>query len=134
MREQAEGNAVNTANDVLQGRDGRSLGHVAYDAYRDATGGKSAISGATLPHFSNTNEKVQAGWHAAAYAVRSHVMGDPTERRAEDQDAAVETAFESGLLPEADRRDATVEGAAVESADAAVNEGGDGSSRITEGG
>jgi ketopantoate hydroxymethyltransferase len=52
----------------------RSLGEVGYDAYKEATGGKSAVSGADLPHFSNTNEKVQNAWEVAALAIASAVQ------------------------------------------------------------
>lgn len=52
----------------------RSLGEIGYDAYKEATGGKSAVSGADLPHFTNTNEKVQNAWEVAALAIASAVQ------------------------------------------------------------
>lgn len=50
-------------------------GHLAYDAYRDAVGGVSAVTGADLPEFDDTNDQVKAGWIAAAKAVAMDVGG-----------------------------------------------------------
>lgn len=36
----------------------------AYDAYCQAVGGKSAVTGDPLPAFEKTNEMVQRGWKA----------------------------------------------------------------------
>ena len=47
----------------------RFLGRVAYEAYCETTGWKSAITGADLPPFDKTPEAVQNGWIAAAQAV-----------------------------------------------------------------
>jgi hypothetical protein len=45
------------------------FGKLAYEAYCDTTGWKSAITGADLPQFDKTPEAVQVGWIAAAEAV-----------------------------------------------------------------
>ena len=48
----------------------RVLGRTAYEAYCVATGGKSAITGDTLPEFGATPELVQTAWIAAAQAIK----------------------------------------------------------------
>jgi hypothetical protein len=50
-----------------------SLGRVAYEAYCETTGWKSAISGAALPPFDKTPDAVQKGWIAAANKVKETV-------------------------------------------------------------
>lgn len=46
------------------------LGKIAYEAYCETTGWKSAVTGADLPPFEKTPEAVQKGWIAAAKAVK----------------------------------------------------------------
>lgn len=48
------------------------LGKVAYDAYCETTGGKSAITGLVLPEFKVTSELIQQAWVAAAKAARKY--------------------------------------------------------------
>lgn len=45
------------------------LGRIAYEAYCETNGWKSAVSGQALPHFYETPAAVQVGWIAAAAAV-----------------------------------------------------------------
>jgi hypothetical protein len=45
------------------------MAKIAYEAYCETTGWKSAISGADLPPFEKTPQAVQTGWIAAAKAV-----------------------------------------------------------------
>lgn len=45
------------------------LARTAYNAYWQAVGGKSAISGQVLPPFEKTSALVVTGWVAAARAV-----------------------------------------------------------------
>ena len=47
------------------------LGRIAYEAYCESTGWKSAITGADLPAFQDTPQSVQTGWIAAAQAVKN---------------------------------------------------------------
>lgn len=47
------------------------LGRTAYEAYCETTGWKSAVTGADLPQFYDTPAAVQAGWIAAAQAVKN---------------------------------------------------------------
>lgn len=54
----------------LQSEEGTALARMAYEAYCEATGWRSAITGQELPPFDKTPDAVQAGWMAAAYAVR----------------------------------------------------------------
>lgn len=56
-------------------------GQLAYDAYCASVGGV-AVNGDTLPAFTATPERVQAGWIAAAIAVTADVL----EQRAHDRD------------------------------------------------
>lgn len=46
------------------------LGRIAYEAYCETTGWKSAVTGAGLPKFYSTPEAVRVGWIAAAKAVK----------------------------------------------------------------
>lgn len=46
-----------------------SPGEVAYQAYCQASGGVSLISGAKLPQWGEQNEQIQAAWEAAARVV-----------------------------------------------------------------
>lgn len=50
------------------------LGRIAYEAYCETTDWKSAVTGAALPQFFDTPEKVQNGWAAAAAAVEGEVV------------------------------------------------------------
>jgi len=45
------------------------FGKVAYDAYCDTVGWKSAITGSALPQFANSSPAVRIGWMKAAAAV-----------------------------------------------------------------
>lgn len=43
---------------------------IAYDAYRDHTGGKSLVSGQPIPGWDELPEPIQQAWEAAGSAVR----------------------------------------------------------------
>jgi hypothetical protein len=47
----------------------RSLGQVAYEAYRNHTGGVSLVSGAKIPEWQELNVEIKAAWNAAAAAI-----------------------------------------------------------------
>lgn len=49
----------------------KSLGNLAYDAYCENSGGKSLVSGADLPPWSELSKPIQTAWEAAAAAVAS---------------------------------------------------------------
>jgi hypothetical protein len=48
----------------------KDLGQVAYEAYSDAAGGRSLISGLELPEWHDLTDDLQTAWRAAASAVR----------------------------------------------------------------
>ncbi len=58
-----------SALDRMKANTVKHYAKVAYDAYCRAVGGKSAVTGDPLPEYEKTNEKVQAGWRAAAEAI-----------------------------------------------------------------
>lgn len=45
------------------------IGKIAYDAYCEATGWKSLVSGADLPQWNEVRPEIQAAWRAAGNAV-----------------------------------------------------------------
>ena len=45
-------------------------GRVAYDAYRDAAGGRSLVTGDPLPSFDELPAQIRAAWEVAAQAVK----------------------------------------------------------------
>lgn len=51
----------------------QSLGMVAYEAYFAQSGGKSLVSGTSLPSWDGLNEKIKQAWEAAAQAVAYRV-------------------------------------------------------------
>lgn len=55
----------------------RPLGDVAYEAYRQTTGGRSLVSGAPLPGWLDLPEDIREAWRAAADAV---LMYDPSAK------------------------------------------------------
>lgn len=44
-------------------------GRVAYEAYSEAVGGASAVTGTVLPSWSGLTDRTRAAWEAAAEAV-----------------------------------------------------------------
>lgn len=50
-----------------------TLGQVAYEAYCDSTGWKSAVSGAQLPAWDDQADKIKAAWEAAGDAIAEQV-------------------------------------------------------------
>ena len=56
------------------------FGRIAYEAYRDSTGGKSLVSGAPIPYWSKLPALIQNAWGAAANAVRSRILLDGMEK------------------------------------------------------
>lgn len=53
------------------------LARVGYEAYRVRSGGKSVITGGTLPVFDDTPEAVQNAWESAAAMIRAVVLDLP---------------------------------------------------------
>lgn len=51
-----------------------SLGKVAYEAYCERTGGRSAVTGERLPEWEQVQPVVQDAWDAAGRAVASTVL------------------------------------------------------------
>ena len=47
-----------------------TAGRVAYDAYRDAAGGRSLVTGDPLPSFEQLPPQIRAAWEVAAQAVK----------------------------------------------------------------
>ena len=47
----------------------KELGQVAYEAYCDSTGGRSAVTGASLPAWGDQSVPILQAWRAAALAV-----------------------------------------------------------------
>jgi len=50
------------------------FGRMAYEAYCKQAGGKSAVTGDTLPSFYKTPDAVQEAWIAAALAIKNHIQ------------------------------------------------------------
>jgi len=50
----------------------KTLGQVAYEAYRNKSGGKSVISGSPLPEWNSQSDAVKECWQAAGEAANSH--------------------------------------------------------------
>jgi hypothetical protein len=46
------------------------LGQVAYESYRTCSDGKSLVSGATLPDWSDLDPKIREAWRASADGVK----------------------------------------------------------------
>ena len=46
-----------------------TLGQIAYEAYFKAAQGRSLVSGAALPAWTEQAEQIRQGWEAAAVAV-----------------------------------------------------------------
>lgn len=55
-------------------------GQVAYLAYKDASDGKSLISGAPLPQWHEQRQEIRDAWDAAADAVIAYVSRVPGAR------------------------------------------------------
>lgn len=51
----------------------KSLGEIAYEAYRVSSNGKSLVSGQNIPSFANLSEPIQTAWQAAGDAVAAEV-------------------------------------------------------------
>lgn len=66
------GREAGKENDIMETEESY-LGRIAYEAYCETTGWKSAITGADLPQFYSTPLAVQTGWIAAAQAVKKIV-------------------------------------------------------------
>ena len=49
-------------------------GRIAYEAYRAHTDGRSLVSGAILPTWSDLDPSIQSAWNVAADAVLEHSM------------------------------------------------------------
>ena len=86
-----------------------SLGKIAYDRYFEACGGRSLISGQTLPAWDQQDERIQEAWSLAAQAVADQfrwafcdfsedmvIRLFPTE--AAGQEVAVNQLLEDGVL------------------------------------
>jgi hypothetical protein len=52
-----------------------SLGQIAYEAYCEATGGVSLVSGEKLPDWADQSAAIKNAWEAAASAVTSELQG-----------------------------------------------------------
>jgi hypothetical protein len=47
----------------------KTLGHFAYDAYLDFSGGASLVTGLPLPEWDKSDPKIQQAWEHVALAV-----------------------------------------------------------------
>jgi hypothetical protein len=52
------------------------LAELAYNAYCDTTGWKSAVTGAKLPPFTSASDVVRDAWEAASVAVAVQVRSE----------------------------------------------------------
>ncbi len=50
------------------------LARIAYDAYKEETGGVSLISGERLPDFDSLKMSIQDAWWQAAEAVKNAIV------------------------------------------------------------
>lgn len=61
---------------------GKSPGQLGYEAYRAKAGGKSLVSGATLPGWEDLAAEIRDAWEAGAMAaIRGAVPAGDTEYR-----------------------------------------------------
>lgn len=61
----------------------KSLGQVAYEAYVGFSGGKSLVSGATLPTWGESKPEIRAAWEAAGEAVEREVVAELVDEPAD---------------------------------------------------
>ena len=62
------------------------LEEVAYNAYCESTGGKSAVTGDKLPEFQATRESVQVAWkHSTIAVIREYTRRFESVRDHEDE-------------------------------------------------
>lgn len=54
------------------------LGKIAYEAYCEASGGKSLINNADLPTWEEQRPEISEAWTAAAQAVLNHITQETT--------------------------------------------------------
>lgn len=61
-----------------EGTAGPSLGQIGYEAYIKSSGGKSLVSGATLPPWRDLSEAIRNAWESAAESIVGfQMMGSP---------------------------------------------------------
>lgn len=53
--------------------DEKTLGEIAYEAYRAKSGGVSLVSGQAIPAFADLTDPIKEAWEAAGSAVASEV-------------------------------------------------------------
>jgi len=60
----------------------KTPGQIAYEGYYEYSGGKSLVSGATIPHWPDMPKAIREAWEAAAMAVFLHrsAVQNQTER------------------------------------------------------
>ena len=58
----------------------RPLGQIAYEAYCEATGWKSLVSGADLPQWDALKQEIKDAWGQAAQAVALRATCERQER------------------------------------------------------
>ena len=63
--------AASTASDL------RTYGHIAYEAYREKSNGKSLVSGDEIPEWVSLQDDVKRAWNAAGNAVLDAVKDEP---------------------------------------------------------
>lgn len=59
----------------LRSEEGNWLARVAYEAYCDSVGWKSAVTGQELPIYEELPDIIKAGWASAAYTVKAVLEG-----------------------------------------------------------
>ena len=52
----------------------KEWGEIAYDAYREASGGKSLVSGAPIPQWDDMAPEIRAAWNEAGHAVKERCI------------------------------------------------------------
>jgi len=51
-----------------------NYGKIVYEGYCESTGGKSLISGDTLPKWKDLNSEIRKAWEAGAQALYDHIF------------------------------------------------------------
>lgn len=70
----------------------RERANIAYEAYREHTGGKSLATGADIPEWDMLPADIQAAWHASIWAV------DASAQNQKDAEAEANTPILRGAL------------------------------------
>lgn len=97
--------ARQTRGELAMPKDRIAWGEIAYEGYRDRSGGKSLVSGAAIPEWSGLSPEMQAAWNASAQGVRQTCInligvnhGEPVNeeaRRLDEREAVAMNAAQA---------------------------------------